>query len=104
MEEGAKGCEVIVSGKLRAQRAKYMKFVEGFLKHSGKPVDYYIDRAVRHVLLRQGVMGLKVKIMLPYDPTGKTGPSKPLPDKVSLVGMECVFAFSLASSLAFFFF
>lgn len=26
MESGAKGCEVIVSGKLRAQRAKAMKF------------------------------------------------------------------------------
>jgi hypothetical protein len=26
MESGAKGCEVIVSGKLRAQRAKSMKF------------------------------------------------------------------------------
>ena len=29
MESGAKGCEVIVSGKLRAQRAKAMKFNEG---------------------------------------------------------------------------
>lgn len=26
MENGAKGCEIIVSGKLRAQRAKAMKF------------------------------------------------------------------------------
>lgn len=29
MESGAKGCEVIVSGKLRAQRAKSMKFKVG---------------------------------------------------------------------------
>merc|ERR1712046_248143 len=28
MESGAKGCEVVVSGKLRAQRAKAMKFSE----------------------------------------------------------------------------
>ena len=35
MESGAKGCEVVVSGKLRAQRAKSMKFVDGFMKHSG---------------------------------------------------------------------
>ena len=27
----------------------------------------------------------KVKIMLPFDPTGKTGPKKPLPDNVSIV-------------------
>ena len=41
--------------------------------------------AVRHVYLRQGVLGIKVKIMLPWDPTGKTGPKKPLPDHVSIV-------------------
>ena len=29
MEAGAKGCEVVVSGKLRAQRAKAMKFSDG---------------------------------------------------------------------------
>jgi small subunit ribosomal protein S3e len=29
MESGAKGCEVIVSGKLRGQRAKAMKFKDG---------------------------------------------------------------------------
>ena len=30
-----------------------------------------------------GVLGIKVKIMLPHDPTGKSGPKKPLPDNVS---------------------
>ncbi|KAJ7423444.1 40S ribosomal protein S3 [Willisornis vidua] len=60
MESGAKGCEVVVSGKLRGQRAKSMKFVDG-------------------------VLGIKVKIMLPWDPSGKIGPKKPLPDHVSIV-------------------
>ena len=32
-----------------------------------------------------GVLGIKVKIMLPHDPTGKMGPKKPLPDQVSVV-------------------
>ena len=31
-----RGCEVIVSGKLRAQRAKAMKFNEGYMKRSAK--------------------------------------------------------------------
>ncbi|RAM39443.1 hypothetical protein DOZ52_29235 [Enterobacter hormaechei] len=53
--------------------------------HSGDPVNYYVDTAVRHVLLRQGVLGIKVKIMLPWDPSGKIGPKKPLPDHVSIV-------------------
>ena len=31
-----------------------------------------------------GVLGIKVKIMLPHDSTGKTGPKKPLPDSISI--------------------
>lgn len=54
MESGAKGCEVVVSGKLRGQRAKSMKFVDGLMIHSGDPTTHYIDKAVTHVLLRQG--------------------------------------------------
>ncbi|KAJ9168169.1 hypothetical protein P3X46_019728 [Hevea brasiliensis] len=84
MESGAKGCEVIVSGKLRAQRAKSMKFKDGYMISSGQPVNEYIDSAVRHVLLRQGVLGIKVKIMLDWDPKGKVGPMTPLPDLVTI--------------------
>ncbi|WRX32404.1 Small ribosomal subunit protein uS3 [Theobroma cacao] len=84
MESGAKGCEVIVSGKLRAQRAKSMKFKDGYMISSGHPVNEYIDSAVRHVLLRQGVLGIKVKIMLDWDPKGKQGPTTPLPDLVTI--------------------
>merc|ERR1712226_1595995 len=85
MDSGAKGCEVVVSGKLRAQRAKAMKFQDGWMIHSGQPVVDYVDTAIRHVLLRQGVLGIKVKIMLPHDPTGKTGPKKQLPDMVQIL-------------------
>uniref|UniRef100_A0A1I8IBA8 40S ribosomal protein S3 n=1 Tax=Macrostomum lignano TaxID=282301 RepID=A0A1I8IBA8_9PLAT len=45
MESGAKGAEVIVSGKLRGQRAKSMKFTEGFMIHSGEPSVRFIDRS-----------------------------------------------------------
>jgi len=85
MDSGAKGCEVVVSGKLRAQRAKSMKFTEGFMIHAGQPTRDYIDTAVRHVLLRQGVLGIKVKIMLPFDPSGRNGPKIPLPDMVTIL-------------------
>ena len=46
-------CQVIVSGKLRAARAKSMKFKDGYMVSSGQPTKDYIDSAVRHVLLRQ---------------------------------------------------
>ena len=45
----------------------------------------YIDAAVRHVLMRQGVLGVKVSIMLPHDATGKTGPKEPLADVVTIL-------------------
>ena len=89
-----------------------MKFVDGLMIHSGNPVNDYIQQAVRHVQLRQGklqrisssyfhfmelffgefpfsdvsfsgVVGVKVKIMLPYDPSGQSGTKMPLPDQVS---------------------
>jgi len=84
MESSARGCEIIVSGKLRGQRAKSMKFVDGVMIHSGNPVNDYIQEAVRHVQLRQGVLGIKVKIMLPHDPRGTMGPRNPLPDNIEI--------------------
>jgi len=89
MESGAKGCEVVVSGKLRAARAKSMKFTDGFMIHSGQPAKDFIDSATRHVLLRQGVLGIKVKIMrassTPGDPAGEKASGKGLPDSVTII-------------------
>jgi len=82
MENGAKGVEVIISGKLRAQRAKAMKFKDGYLISTGEPKKHYIAEAVRHVCMRQGMLGIKVKIMLAHDPEGIMGPKMPLPDNV----------------------
>merc|ERR1712100_855211 len=84
MENGALGCEVVVSGKVRGQRAKAMKFSDGYMIAAGDPKRDFIDSAVRHVLLRQGCLGIKVKIMLPYDPSGKAGSKIPMPDKVDV--------------------
>ncbi|KAI3380567.1 hypothetical protein SNEBB_005905 [Seison nebaliae] len=85
MESGAQGCEIIVSGKLRGQRAKSTKFGEGLMIHSGNSTRSYIDEAVRHVLLRQGVIGIKVKIMLKHDTNGRSGPKEALPDNVQII-------------------
>ncbi|XP_009585424.1 PREDICTED: 40S ribosomal protein S3 isoform X1 [Fulmarus glacialis] len=76
MESGAKGCEVVVSGKLRGQRAKSMKFVDGLMIHSGDPVNYYVDTAVRHVLLRQGDTGDQSKDYVALGPKWKDWPQK----------------------------
>merc|ERR1712125_96102 len=81
---GAIGCEVIVSGKMRVQRAKVMKYKSGYLISTGQPKLEYIDTAIRHCFFKQGIIGVKVKIFLPYDPTGKKGIAKPLPDVVKI--------------------
>lgn len=85
MEAEAKGCEVIVTGKLRGQRAKAMKFGDGYMIKTGHAGQVYTDYAVRHVLMRQGVIGIKVSIMLPHDPKGVRGPSIPLDDVVTIM-------------------
>merc|ERR1739848_902062 len=43
MEGGAKGCEVTVSGKLNAQRAKIMKFADGYMISTGEPKTKFVD-------------------------------------------------------------
>ncbi|AEA39026.1 40S ribosomal protein S3 (nucleomorph) [Cryptomonas paramecium] len=85
MESGAKGCLITISGKLRAQRAKSMKFTEGYIIHSGQAVKNYISSSTRHCILKQGVIGIKISIMLPWDPYGKKGPVNPLPDMVTIL-------------------
>ena len=87
LNKGAKGCEVIISGKLRQQRAKSMKYKDGFMIHTGQPQKVFISAAVRHLELRQGIMGIKVKIMLPYNPAAASGKGfgipHPLPDVIT---------------------
>ena len=62
-----------------------IKDKDGFMIHSGQPAKDFIDFATRHVLLRQGVLGIKVKIMRGSDPEGKSGPQKSLPDSVTII-------------------
>jgi len=84
MENGAKGVEITVSGKLRAQRAKSMKFRDGYMIKSGNAARDYVDLAVRHLKMKQGVLGIKIKIMLPHDPTGKNGCPTPYSDVITV--------------------
>ena len=85
MESGAKGVEVIVAGKLRGQRAKAMKFRDGYMVKTGNSAFEYTDYATRHIMMRQGIMGVRVKIMLPYDPTGRQGVKSKLADLVEVI-------------------
>lgn len=85
MESGAKGAEVSVSGKVRGQRAKTQKFADGYMIKTGHAFDEYVETAVRHVMMRQGVLGVKVAIMLPHDPKGIIGPKSLLADVITIL-------------------
>jgi small subunit ribosomal protein S3 len=65
MEAGALGAEIIISGKLRTDRARYEKFRDGYLPKSGEPALKYMRKAALHVQLKPGILGVKVQIMPP---------------------------------------
>ncbi|MCW4052125.1 MAG: 30S ribosomal protein S3 [Candidatus Bathyarchaeota archaeon] len=64
-DAGALGVEIIVSGKLRGRRAKYEKFRAGYLPKSGEPPLKHVRRTEVHVQLKQGILGVKVRILPP---------------------------------------
>ena len=83
MRRNAVGCEVIVSGKVRGQRAKAQKYTSGYQISTGQPKKEFIDVAIRHVNMRQGVLGLKVKIMMSLErKVGKD--TKVMPDFIKI--------------------
>jgi small subunit ribosomal protein S3 len=65
MSAGARGCEISIKGKLTSQRARTEVFREGFVAKCGEPAEIYVDEAVLEVTLKQGVIGVHVKIMQP---------------------------------------
>jgi len=77
MEAGALGAEIIISGKLRTERARYEKFRAGYLPKCGDPALKYMRKAEVHVQLKPGIFGVRVRIM---------PPDAKFPDKLEIVG------------------
>jgi len=65
MSAGALGAEIIISGKLRTERARAEKFRDGYIPKSGEPAMKYVKKAVTHVQLKPGIFGVKVLIVSP---------------------------------------
>ena len=84
MDAGARGCEVIIAGKMRSARAQAMKFREGYMVKSGDPSKKFVTRAVGHIPMKQAVVGIRVLIMLAQDPQGVNGPREPQPDVIKV--------------------
>ena len=59
------GAEIVISGKLRTQRSRYEKFRDGILIKSGEPAERLVKTATYPLLVKQGIIGIKVSILPP---------------------------------------
>ncbi|MCD6469481.1 30S ribosomal protein S3 [Candidatus Bathyarchaeota archaeon] len=76
MSAGALGVEIIISGKLRTERARTEKFTQGYIPKSGEPAMKYVKKAVAHVQLKPGIFGIQVLIV---------SPDAKFPDEVKII-------------------
>lgn len=62
---GAVGAEIKVQGKLTTERSRFEKYRFGYLPAAGDPKDKFVRVATVSVLVPQGLIGIKVKILPP---------------------------------------
>lgn len=65
MDAGAMGAEIVIAGKLTGPRKRTEKFIAGYIKHCGKPVEQFVDVGYARAKKKLGVIGVKVRIMPP---------------------------------------
>lgn len=65
MDAGARGCQVIISGKLTGARHRTEKFTMGYIKYCGEVAKEVMDEGTAIALTKPGVIGVKVRIMRP---------------------------------------
>ena len=65
MQAGAKGCQIIIAGKLTGARHRTEKFTEGHVKYCGETAKEVMDIGYAVAKLKAGVLGVKVRIMAP---------------------------------------
>ncbi len=65
MDSGARGCHIVIAGKLTGQRHRTEKFKEGYIKFCGEPKLKDIEKGYAVAKLKPGVIGVTVEIMRP---------------------------------------
>jgi len=86
IEAGALGVEISIRGKLTTDRARYEKYKAGYLPSVGEAISKIVRFAVVDTQLKQGLFGIRVRLMppnvsLPDKPTIRDVPSKPVQQK-----------------------
>jgi len=65
MESGAKGAEIVLSGKVTGARSRVEKFNRGYIKHNGEPAEDIVDHGIGTAVMKLGTIGVQVKIIPP---------------------------------------
>ena len=65
MSAGARGCQIVIAGKLTGARHRTEKFTEGHIKYCGETAKQVMNRGFSIAKLKAGVLGVKVGIMKP---------------------------------------
>jgi small subunit ribosomal protein S3 len=65
LNSGAKGVEILISGKIPSARARTWRFYQGYIKKCGNAAITLVDTAYTTANLKSGVVGVKVSIMPP---------------------------------------
>jgi len=76
MDSGARGCQVIIAGKLTGARHRTEKFKEGHIKYCGEAKLNFMHQGFAIAKLKPGVTGVTVQIM---DPNAR------LPDEIDII-------------------
>ena len=63
LESGARGVEIVVSGKLTSERARFEKYTIGKVYKNGYDAKALVKRVVMPVLLKPGIYGIEVRIL-----------------------------------------
>lgn len=94
MNAGASGAEVIVSGKITSERAKYEKLKEGTVYKSGNSLETMVDRAIAIATLKPGIYGVEIVITKPLKPIDKIGvkevPTSTTPGEVTVTNVKII--------------
>jgi small subunit ribosomal protein S3 len=90
IEAGALGVEISIRGKLTTDRARYEKYKSGYLPSVGEEIRRIVRTAVVDTQLKQGLFGIRVKIMppnvaLPDKPVIRESVQAPAPPKPIVV-------------------
>ena len=76
MRAGARGAEIVISGKLSGERSRTQRFYDGYLKKAGEPASKFVSYGYAVAKVKLGVIGVRVRVM---------PPDVHLPDDIKLV-------------------